>query len=124
MTNSPAYSPGLEGVIAGEIGACASWMKEKAVSSIAGMRSAIWRSKATFEEVAYLFLFGHLPTQSELKGFSAQYAAILHAPSPVEAFLGAVPTGAHPMDILRTSVSLLGMADPDAGRQFARRQRS
>ena len=54
-----------------------------AVSDLAG--------KARFEEVAYLLLFGKLPTQSELKGFSTQCAASCKLPGPIEAFLGAVP---------------------------------
>jgi 2-methylcitrate synthase/citrate synthase II len=70
--------------------------------------------QATFEEVAYLLLFGKLPTRKELEDFSAQLAANWSLPGPVEAFLGVVPRDAHPMDVLRTGVSLLGMADPEA----------
>lgn len=69
---------------------------------------------ATFEEVAYLLLFGKLPTWKELKGFATQLAAESILPGPVEALLGLVPPAAHPMDILRTSVSLLGMTDAEA----------
>jgi 2-methylcitrate synthase len=113
MTKSLTYSPGLDGVLAGETALChvdegegGLRYRGYAVSDLAG--------KARFEEVAYLLLFGKLPTQSELKDFSTQCAACCKLPGPIEAFLGAVPPGAHPMDILRTSVSLLGMADPDA----------
>jgi 2-methylcitrate synthase/citrate synthase II len=70
--------------------------------------------RSTFEEVAYLLLFGHLPTAKELQDFSAQLAGHSVLPRPVEAFLDVVPPGAHPMDMLRTGVSLLGMADPEA----------
>jgi 2-methylcitrate synthase/citrate synthase II len=70
--------------------------------------------KARFEEVAHLLLLGKLPTRRELQGFSAQLAASCILPGPVEAFLGVAPPAAHPMDILRTSVSLLGMTDPDS----------
>jgi 2-methylcitrate synthase/citrate synthase II len=70
-------------------------------------------AKARFEEVAYLLLFGKLPTQKELKDFTTQLAAHSVLPDPVETFLGVVPPAAHPMDTLRTSVSLLGMTDPD-----------
>jgi 2-methylcitrate synthase/citrate synthase II len=79
--------------------------------------------QATFEEVAYLLLLGKLPTRKELDDFSAQLRAQWVLPGPVEAFLGVVPPNAHPMDILRTGVSLLGMTDPDApgeGRVSAR----
>jgi 2-methylcitrate synthase/citrate synthase II len=67
-----------------------------------------------FEEVAYLLLFGHLPTQQELKDFSAQLIDHAALPRLLEVFLGAVPSGSHPMDIVRTGVSLLGIVDPDA----------
>jgi 2-methylcitrate synthase/citrate synthase II len=70
--------------------------------------------KSRFEEVAYLLLFEKLPTQKELEDFSTQLAAQSVLPGPVEAFLSVVPPAAHPMDILRTSVSLLGTTDPDA----------
>jgi 2-methylcitrate synthase len=64
--------------------------------------------------VAFLLLYGKLPTRKELQDFSAQVTGQASLPGPVEAFLGVVPPTAHPMDILRTSVSLLGMTDPDA----------
>jgi 2-methylcitrate synthase/citrate synthase II len=70
--------------------------------------------QATFEEVACLLLYGKLPTRKELEDFSAQVSAQWPLPGPVEAFIGVVPPSAHPMDILRTGVSLLGMTDPDA----------
>jgi len=70
--------------------------------------------QATFEEVAYLLLYGKLPARKELEDFSAQLSVQWSLPGPVEAFIGVVPPSAHPMDILRTGVSLLGMTDPDA----------
>jgi len=70
--------------------------------------------QATFEEVAYLLLHGKLPTRKELEDFSEQVHAQWPLPGPVEAFIGVVPPSAHPMDILRTGVSLLGMTDPEA----------
>jgi 2-methylcitrate synthase/citrate synthase II len=107
------YSPGLDGVLAGETALChvdegegGLRYRGYAVSDLAG--------RARFEEVAYLLLFGKLPTRSELQDFSTQFMAGCMLPGPVEAFLGVVPPAAHPMDVLRTSVSLLGMADPDA----------
>jgi 2-methylcitrate synthase/citrate synthase II len=70
--------------------------------------------KATFEEVAYLLLFGQLPTPKELKDFATQLGAQAGLPQLVESFLGMVPPMADPMDVLRTVVSLLGLSDPDA----------
>ena len=108
-----AYSPGLEGVIAGETALC------QIDEGDAGLRYRGYAigdlaEQATFEEVTHLLLLGKLPTRKELEDFSAQLRAQWALPGPVEAFIGVVPPHAHPMDILRTSVSLLGMTDPDA----------
>ena len=108
------YSPGLDGVLAGETALCHVDEGEGGLR-YCGYAVSDLADKATFEEVAYLLLYGKLPTKKELKDFAAQVAAQSTLPSPVEAFLGVVPATAHPMDILRTSVSLLGMTDADAG---------
>jgi 2-methylcitrate synthase len=107
------YSPGLDGVLAGETALChvdegegGLRYRGYAVSDLADM--------AAFEEVAYLLLFGKLPTGKELEDFSTQLVSQSVLPGPVEAFLAAVPPAAHPMDILRTGVSLLGTTDPEA----------
>ena len=107
------YSPGLEGVVAGESALC------EVDEGAAGLRYRGYAigdlaEQATFEEVAYLLLFGKLPTRKELDDFIAQLHTQWPLPGPVEAFIGVVPPSAHPMDILRTGVSLLGMTDPDA----------
>jgi 2-methylcitrate synthase/citrate synthase II len=107
------YSPGLEGVIAGESALCLVDEGEAGLL-YRGYAVSELADKATFEEVAYLLLVGKLPTQKELKDLSAQLAAGSVLPDPVNAFLHAVPPAAHPMDMLRTAVSLLGMTDPDA----------
>jgi 2-methylcitrate synthase len=107
------YSPGLEGVIAGESALC------EVDEGAGGLRYRGYAigdlaEQATFEEVAYLLLFGKLPTCKELGDFTAQIQTQWPLPGPVEAFIGVVPPSAHPMDILRTGVSLLGMTDQDA----------
>ncbi|MGQ0694339.1 MAG: citrate/2-methylcitrate synthase [Nitrospiraceae bacterium] len=112
-TRSPGYSPGREGVLAGETALCHVDEGE------AGLRYRGYAVKdladlATFEEVAYLLLFGQLPTPKELKDFATQLVANAFVPHPVETFFSVVPPNADPMDVLRTSVSLLGMSDPDA----------
>ena len=112
-TPTPTYSPGLEGVLAGETAVCHVDEGESGLR-YRGYAVSDLADKSCFEEVAYLLLFGELPTRKELKDFAAQCTAQSVLPGPVEAFLGVVPPSAHPMDILRTSVSLLGMADPDA----------
>jgi 2-methylcitrate synthase len=107
------YSPGLEGVIAGESALCqvdegdvGLRYRGYAVSDLAG--------QATFEEVAYLLLYERLPTRKDLDDFARELRTAWPLPGPVEAFIGVVPPDAHPMDILRTGISLLGMTDAEA----------
>lgn len=115
ITEAP-YSPGLEGVLAGETSLC---QVDEGAGGLRYRGYAIGdlAEQASFEEVAYLLLCGKLPTQKELLDFSSQLNACWLLPGPVEAFIGMVPPTAHPMDILRTGVSLLGMTDPDAAGQ-------
>lgn len=69
---------------------------------------------STFEEAAYLLLFGELPPAARLKEFRRTMAAERKLPPPVLRLLKATPPEANPMDVLRTCVSLLGQLDPDA----------
>jgi 2-methylcitrate synthase/citrate synthase II len=112
MKDRSVYSPGLEGVIAGESALC---LVDEGESGLLYRGYAIrdLAEHGTFEEVAYLMLFGHLPNQKELTEFSADLVADAVLPCLLEVFLGAVPSGSHPMDIVRTGVSLLGMGDSD-----------
>ena len=109
----PAYSPGLDGVLAGETALCHVDEGEGGLS-YRGYDVRELAENSIFEEVAYLLFFGKLPTRKELNDFSTQLAAHCMLPGPVETFLDLIPPAAHPMDILRTSVSLLGITDPDA----------
>ena len=113
ITRTPTYSPGLDGLLAGETNLCHVDDGDGGLRYL-GYAVSELAEKARFEEVAYLLLFGKLPTQEELKDFTTQLAAHSVLPGPVDTFLGMVPPAARPMDILRTSVSLLGLTDPDA----------
>ena len=112
-TEEKGYSPGLEGVIAGESALCQVDEGEAGLR-YRGYAIGDLAEQATFEEVAYLLLCGKLPTRKELEDFNEQLRTQWPLPGPVEAFIGVVPPSAHPMDILRTGVSLLGMTDPDS----------
>jgi len=62
---------------------------------------------ATYEEVVYLMLYGHLPTHSELHDLNAKLIEHRALPSALIAMLHAIPKDAWPMDVLRTGVSAL-----------------
>ncbi len=112
MKDRSAYSPGLEGVIAGESALCLVDEGEAGLL-YRGYPIRDLAEHSTFEEVAYLLLLGRLPSQQALSDFSARLIDQPVLPQLVQVFLGAVPTGAHPMDIVRSGVSLLGVVDSD-----------
>jgi citrate synthase len=66
---------------------------------------------STFEETAYLLLHGALPNTTELASFDAKLKAARQLPRPVLDIIATVKA-AHPMDVLRTSVSALAAFDP------------
>ena len=69
---------------------------------------------ATFEEVAHLLWYGHLPTCSELEAFKARLAAHRELPPPLKAMVPNFPRTATPMEVLRTATAALSMFDPTA----------
>ena len=64
--------------------------------------------KCIFEEVAYLLLYGNLPTQSELDAYQAKLKTMRGLPQALKDVLERIPADAHPMDVLRTGCSMLG----------------
>ena len=70
--------------------------------------------KSTFEETAYLLLYGSLPTRAELADFDSQLKASRVIPGQVIDSIRIVKDS-HPMDVLRTAVSALSATDPDVG---------
>ncbi|MGB5103586.1 MAG: 2-methylcitrate synthase [Steroidobacteraceae bacterium] len=66
-----------------------------------------------FEEVAYLLVHGKLPNTAELAGYKTRLKALRGLPAPVRAALEALPAASHPMDVLRTGVSVLGCTLPE-----------
>jgi 2-methylcitrate synthase/citrate synthase II len=107
----PEYSPGLAGVIAGETQIC--WVDPNAGLMYRGYDIHEMGDKATFEEVAYLLLNGELPNAKQFKEFKEQIAAQRELPAPVVEMLRLLPKQTHPMDMLRTGVSMLSAFDKD-----------
>jgi len=67
---------------------------------------------STYEEVAFLLLYGELPTPSQLDQFHESLTSHATAPSEVLAVLKSLPRDVSPMAALRTAVSVLGHYDP------------
>jgi 2-methylcitrate synthase/citrate synthase II len=110
MTATEIYSPGLEGVVAGET----------AISTVTeGLRYRGYSVKdlaagASFEEVAYLLLYGELPTAKQLADFQTRVTAARSIPEPLRQLLKSLPAATPSMDALRSAVSILSHFDPDA----------
>lgn len=62
----------------------------------------------TFEEVAHLLLKGELPSATELDTWRRRLADLRELPPVLREVLERIPAEAHPMDVLRTGVSVLG----------------
>nr|MBV6628579.1 2-methylcitrate synthase [Oceanococcus sp. HetDA_MAG_MS8] len=66
-----------------------------------------------FEEIAHLLVHGKLPTAAELRSYKAKLKRLRGLPAAVKAALEATPANAHPMDVMRTGVSVLGTVLPE-----------
>lgn len=70
-------------------------------------------SACEFEEIAYLLVHEKLPTQAELTAYKAKLKGMRGLPANVKAALEWIPAAAHPMDVMRTGVSVLGTVLPE-----------
>ncbi|MDE3148205.1 MAG: 2-methylcitrate synthase [Acidobacteriota bacterium] len=68
-----------------------------------------------FEEVAHLLVHGKLPTAAELAAYKTRLRGLRGLPREVNHALELLPATAHPMDVLRTGVSVLGCLRPEEG---------
>jgi 2-methylcitrate synthase len=66
-----------------------------------------------FEEVAYLILYGALPTKAQLRDYKVELSKLRDLPSEVKTILEKLPKTAHPMDVVRTATSALGSFYPE-----------
>src|SRR4026209_2966358 len=69
--------------------------------------------EAEFEEIAYLLVYGRLPTVAELAAYKRKLKAQRGLPASVQDILEWIPANAHPMGVLRTGCSALGAVLPE-----------
>ena len=70
-------------------------------------------AKCKFEEVAYLILNGELPNKKQLKQFEKQERKERKLSKTILEDIKRFPKKAHPMDVARTSVSIMGLEDKE-----------
>ena len=107
------FSKGLEDIVAAESSIC----------QIDGKNSKLFyrgysihdlAAHSTFEETAYLLLFGELPTERQLVDFSNKLESERELPKDLIKLIESFPKTVHPMAALRTGISLLSFFDPEA----------
>lgn len=103
---------GLAGVSAGETALCTVG-KEGAGLTYRGYDIYDLVDNASFEEVAYLLLYGKLPSRAELDAYVAKLKTMRGLPDQVKQVLEMIPADSHPMDVLRSGVSILGNIEPE-----------
>jgi len=118
MSSLPAVAPkpkksvALSGVTAGNTALCTVGRSGNDLH-YRGYDILDFAEQAEFEEVAYLLVHEKLPTRDELKKYKSSLRKMRGLPKALKAALERVPKKAHPMDVLRTGVSVLGTIEPE-----------
>ncbi len=114
--NEPTFKPkksvALSGVTAGNTSLC-SVGKSGNDLHYRGYDILDLAEKAQFEEVAYLLIYGQLPTEAQLKNYKAKLKSLRGLPHSVRNILKSIPAAAHPMDVMRSMVSAIGSIQPE-----------
>lgn len=110
---------GLNGVVAGR----------SAIATVGSGKGLTYRGfaiedlaeEASFEEVAFLLFYERLPNIKELADFNKKLHSLRTLPPSLKKILRLIPKDAHPMDVLRTACSFLGVLEPeiDFSQQYA-----
>jgi len=108
----PKKSVALSGVVAGNTALCTVGKSGNDLH-YRGYDIIDIAPKASFEEVAYLLIHEKLPDQSTLNSYQQQLMNQRDLPTRLQEILKQIPASAHPMDVLRTSVSFLGILEEE-----------
>ncbi|MGI6244240.1 MAG: bifunctional 2-methylcitrate synthase/citrate synthase [Pseudochelatococcus sp.] len=110
---APKKSVALSGVVAGNTALCTVGRTGNDLH-YRGYDILDLAKDSEFEEIAHLLIHGHLPTQQELDAYKAKLHGLRGLPATLRAVLETLPASAHPMDVQRTAVSVLGSVLPEA----------
>src|SRR5215467_12064144 len=117
MTSEPASPPkkksvALSGVVAGNTALCTVGRTGNDLH-YRGYDILEIANVSEFEEIAYLLIHEKLPTRAELTAYKAKLKSLRGLPTTVRSTLEVLPASSHPMDVLRTGVSVLGCTLPE-----------
>jgi len=108
MVQKKLEGAGLRGQVAGKTAICTVAALGHSGLTYYGYNVEDLAEHCEFEEVAYLLFNGELPNQAELEQYKSKLASLRELPQALKEVLERIPADAHPMDVLRTGVSMLG----------------
>ena len=111
-TFRPKKSVALSGTIAGTTALCTVGKNGNELH-YRGYNIMDLAEHCEFEEVAHLLIHGKLPNENELRLYKKKLQALRGLPVSMRKALETLPMSVHPMDVLRTGVSLLGCISPE-----------
>jgi len=111
-TLKPKKSVALSGTVAGNTAICTVGRAGNDLH-YRGYNVLDFAEQAEFEEIAHLLIHKALPDRSQLAAYKAKLKSLRGLPQPVRKTLEALPASAHPMDVLRTGCSVLGICEPE-----------
>jgi hypothetical protein len=118
MSSSPETAPkpkksvALSGVVAGNTALCTVGRSGNDLH-YRGYDILEFADLAEFEEIAYLLVHERLPNRQELKAYKNRLKKLRGLPKALRSALEQLPKKAHPMDVMRTGVSVLGTLEPE-----------
>ncbi len=114
VENTPAFKPkksvALSGTVAGNTAVCTVGRAGNDLH-YRGYNILDFAERAEFEEIAHLLIHGTLPDAAQLKAYKAKLKSLRGLPQPVKWALEAIPANAHPMDVMRTGCSIMGICE-------------
>ncbi len=108
----PKKSVALSGVVAGNTALCTVGRSGNDLH-YRGYDILDIADASEFEEIAHLLVHGKLPNKAELKAYKEKLRSLRGLPAQLQAALEALPAASHPMDVMRTAVSVLGCVLPE-----------
>jgi 2-methylcitrate synthase len=109
----PKKSVALSGIAAGNTALCTVGRTGNDLH-YRGYDILDFADEAEFEEIAHLLVHEKFPTRDELKAYKAKLKALRGLPGPLKTALEQIPGSAHPMDVMRSAVSVLGTLMPES----------
>ena len=112
MSEAPDVRKGLVGVYADD-SAVSKVMPETNSLTYRGYAVQDLCEESNFEEVAYLLWNGELPNAAQLAAFQKEERSNRELSPALLRVLREFPKGAHPMDMIRTAISFMGLEDAE-----------